>query len=493
VRRVVATNALELGIDIGAMEASVITGYPGSIASTWQQAGRAGRGEDPSLVVFVTTASPLDQFFASHPEYFFGRSPEYALINPDNLLILLAHLRCAIFELPFGEVETYGKYSHAAITELLEILKQQGEVHSSRGKYFWLADQYPSSEISLRVASPKNILLQVQDGESWRTIGQVDYESASWLVHPQAIYIQESQTYLVDELDLANGLAKLRVSSNDYYTIPKVDTQIDPVQQSGCESFQGGDKFYGELLVRTQVVGFRQVKWFTHEHLGAEQLDLPPNELSTMGYWIAIQQETVDQLRDAGLWSNEPNNYGSKWKQQKDRARERDGYRCQVCGRGEDGSAHHVHHITPFRQFSSTREANQLHNLITLCPSCHRRVETAVRLRSGLSGLAHVLYNIAPIYLMCDVRDLGMHSDPQSPLAEGNPAIVLYERIPAGIGFSQRLFELHDQLLNNAFSLVKSCICSDGCPSCVGPAGENGVGGKKETLALLELLVSEQA
>jgi DEAD/DEAH box helicase domain-containing protein len=238
------------------------------------------------------------------------------------------------------------------------------------------------------------------------------------------------------------------------------------------------------------VVGYRQVKWFTHENLGAGQLDLPPNELNTMGYWISIQQETVDQLREVGLWSNAPNNYGSNWNRQKDKARMRDDYRCQVCGRPEGTIAHHVHHKAPFRQFNSIEEANQLDNLVTLCPSCHRRVETAVRLRSGLSGLAHVLYNIAPIYLMCDVRDLGVHSDPQSPLTEGNPSIVLFERVPAGIGFSQRLFELHHQLISNAHALVKSCICSDGCPSCVGPAGENGTCGKKETRALLDMLVN---
>jgi DEAD/DEAH box helicase domain-containing protein len=192
-----------------------------------------------------------------------------------------------------------------------------------------------------------------------------------------------------------------------------------------------------------------------------------------------------------GLWSSAANNYGHNWKLQKDRARKRDNYRCQVCGRIEEGRSHHVHHKIPFRQFSSQEEANQLHNLITLCPSCHQRVETVVRLRSGLSGSAHVLYNIAPLHLMCDVRDLGVHSDPQSPLTEGDPAIVLFERIPAGIGFSQRLFEIHDTLLMNAHDLVRSCGCSEGCPSCIGPAGENGFGGKEETLSLLAMLVEE--
>jgi DEAD/DEAH box helicase domain-containing protein len=374
--------------------------------------------------------------------------------------------------------------------ELLAVLVEQSQIHFSNKKYFWLADKYPSGDISLRVASPKNILLQIQDGETWTTIGEVDYESGPWLVHPQAIYIQESQVYFVDHLDLENGFAHLRYASSDYYTIPKIETQIDLINELGSEQVKGGEKYFGELLVRSQVVGFRQVKWFTHENLGAGQLDLSPNELNTMGYWISIQQETVDQLREVGLWSNAPNNYGPRWNKQKEKARMRDDYRCQVCGRQEGATAHHVHHKTPFRQFNSIDEANQLENLVTLCPSCHRKVESAVRLRSGLSGLAHVLYNIAPIYLMCDVRDLGVHSDPQSPLTEGNPSIVLFERVPAGIGFSQRLFEIHHQLLTNAHKLVNSCICSDGCPSCVGPAGEKGIGGKKETQALLDILVN---
>lgn len=488
VRTVVATNALELGIDIGKMEASVIAGYPGSIASTWQQAGRAGRGKDPSLVVFVTTASPIDQFFAKHPAYFFDRSPENALINPDNLLILLAHLRCALFELPFESDEVFGNYSPDSFQELLKILIQQGQVHASRDKYFWLADQYPADQISLRVASPRNILLQIAGGERWRTIGEVDYESGPWLVHPQALYIQESQMFLVDELDLEHGVAHLRVASPDYYTIPKVDTQIDLINQLGNAEIHGGNKFFGELLVTSQVVGFRKIKWFTHENVGVESLDLPGNELSTVGYWFSIGQEVVSQLQETGLWSNSPINYGPNWTFQKDRARERDEYRCQVCGRQETGRAHHVHHKIPFRQFRSMYEANNLDNLITLCPSCHRRVETVVRLRSGLSGLAYVLYNIAPIFLMCDTRDLGVHSDPQSSLTGGDPAVVLFERIPAGIGFSQRLFEIHRQLIENAHDLVDACVCTDGCPSCVGPAGENGVGGKEETLSLLALL-----
>ena len=491
VRTVVATNALELGIDIGAMSASILAGYPGTIASTWQQAGRAGRSEDPSLVILVTTASPLDQFLAHNPGYFFGRTPEKALINPDNLLILLAHLRCALFELPFQVGERYGKLLIEELEEFFSLLIQEGVVHKSGNKFFWLADRYPADGVSLRVASPSKILLQIPQGEEWTTIGDVDYESGPWLVHPQAIYLQESQMYLVDDLNLEGGIARLHPTAADFYTIPKVNTSIEAIHRSAAEAVPGGEKSYGELSVISQVTGFRQVKWFTHEQLGSGDLDLPANELNTMGYWLSINSKTVENLRQNGLWSNDANKYGPDWTQQRDRARSRDEFRCQVCGLEEGDREHHVHHKTPFRQFDSPKTANQISNLVTLCPSCHRRVETVVKLRSSLSGLAYVLNNIAPLFLMCDSRDLGVYSDPQSPLAEGNPTIVLFERIPAGIGFSQRLYEIHTSLIKNAYELVNLCTCRDGCPSCVGPAGENGLSGKQETLALLSLLIEQ--
>jgi DEAD/DEAH box helicase domain-containing protein len=492
IRAVVATNALELGIDIGEMSASILSGYPGTIASTWQQAGRAGRGEDISLIILITTASPLDQFLAHHPNYFFGRSPEQALINPDNLLILLGHLKCAVFELPFENRETYGNLTQKDVNELFAILHQEGILHRSGDKFFWMSEHYPANDLSLRIASPNRIMLQFEEEGKWITFGEVDYQSASWLVHPQAIYLQESRMYFVDELDFERGVARAQPISVDYYTIPKVNTNIELISISKNSGVHGGEKFLGEILVSSQVTGYKQVKWFTHEQIGEGELDLPTYDLNTMGYWISIDPETVEKLREDGLWSNDPNNYGPSWSKQKDLARARDEYQCQVCRIEEVDKAHHVHHRTPFRQFESPQQANQLPNLITLCASCHQRVENAIKLRSGLSGLAFILNQIAPIILMCDSKDLGVYSEPQSSLAEGNPSIVLFERIPAGIGFSQRLYENHERLIRNSLRHVEQCLCSDGCPSCVGPAGENGTGGKRETIALLKLLLEKE-
>lgn len=489
VRVVVATNALELGIDVGGLGAALLTGYPGTVAGTWQQIGRAGRGDEASLAALIASADPLDQFLAHHPDYFFDRSPEHALINPDNLLILLGHLRCAAFELPFRAGEGFGRVDGERVAEFLQFLQSSGVLHRSGDRYFWMADRYPAGGISLRSASSETVLLQTLEGGDWTTIGTVDRASACWMVHPQAVYLHEGQAYCVDELDLAQNVARLRPLDADYYTEPRRETAVQLIETLSAAEAQGATKACGEIAVTTRVVGFHRVRWFTHERLSAGEVSLPPAELQTTGYWFALAERTVERLRDRGLWRNDPNDYGPDWPAQRDLVRERDGFRCQVCGAPERGRAHDVHHKVPFRAFASRGQANQAHNLVTLCPPCHRRAELAVRVRSGLAGLAFALGHLAPLFLMCDARDLGVHADPQSPLAEGRPSVVIYDLIPAGIGLSERLFDLHDELIARARELVASCECADGCPSCVGPASEDGLGGKRETRALLDALL----
>jgi DEAD/DEAH box helicase domain-containing protein len=488
VRLVVATTALELGIDIGQMGAALLAGYPGTIASTWQQAGRAGRGQLPSLSILVTSSSPLDQYLASHPEYFFGKSPELGLINPDNLLILLGHLRCAAFELPFQAKDGFGNLPPVKVKEFLDFLVQEHTLHQSGSKYYWMADNYPAQAISLRSASAETITLQTEIDGSVISIGSVDSPSASFLIHPGAVYMHEAQTFLVEDLDFQNHLAHLRRTEVDYYTQPGGETSVRLIEKTAESSMIGGLKSFGEIQVTSQITGFRKIRWYTHENLGQEPLNLPPSELLTTGYWLALSDETVASLDADGLWTNNPNEYGSSWKKQRDLARSRDSFHCQVCGAPEEGRPHDVHHKTPFRLFASADQANQLANLITLCPSCHRRAELAVRVCSGLAGVAYSLGNLAPLFLMCDPKDIGVHSDPHAAIAEDKPAIVIYDQVPAGIGFSERLFEMHADLIQRALELVASCLCTDGCPSCVGPGGENGSGGKREALALLRTL-----
>lgn len=493
VRVVVATNALELGIDIGGMGASVLVGYPGTIAGTWQQAGRAGRGEADSLTILIASPDPLDQFLMRHPEYFFERDPEQALINPDNLLILLGHLRCAAFELPFQAGDVFGKMDVDHLREFLDYLVSEGSLHRSGAKYFWTADQYPSQGISLRSASPETIVLQkMAEDSAPQVIGEVDYASASWMVHPGAVYLHEAQAYLVHDLDLERRIAHLEALEADYYTEPSHETSVSLIEEYRRSEVQGASKAFGEILVTSRVVGFRRVRWQTHENLGMESLDLPPFELTTTGYWLGFAEKTIDQLREQGLWLSDPNRYGPGWAALRDQVRARDGYRCQVCGAPETERAHDVHHRVPFRAFITPEAANQASNLVTLCAACHRRVEAAVRIRSGLAGLAYTLNHLASLFVMCDPGDLGVYYDPQSALMENRPVVVIYDHVPGGIGLSERLFEMHAELMIRARELVSTCACSDGCPSCVGPGGEAGSGGKRETLALLEELCGEE-
>jgi DEAD/DEAH box helicase domain-containing protein len=332
-------------------------------------------------------------------------------------------------------------------------------------------------------------LLQAKEGEVQQVIGEVDSESAHWMVHPGAIYLHEGNTYHVEDLDLNENIARMHPVFVDYYTRTQIESSVSLLERRDFKEVEGGIKEYGELLVTTQVVGYQKIKWGTLERIGSGELSLPPRELQTMGYWVSLSDDTVNDLRKQGLWGSDYNRYGSNWNVQKVRARERDGFQCQNCGLHEEGRPFDVHHLIPFRAFSTSERANCLENLITLCSSCHRMAEGVVQIRSGLAGLGFTLGHLAPLFLMCDSRDIGVHTDPQSLLAEGRPVVVIFDRVPAGIGFSERLFELHPDLMYRAYELVAACECSSGCPSCVGPGGELGSGSKNETLALFKYLI----
>ncbi len=489
VKGVVATSALELGIDIGGMDAAVLIGYPGSIAATRQQAGRAGRKLTPSLSVLVTAPNAMDQYLAKHPDYFFDRSPERALIAPNNLLILLQHIRSAAFELPFQPNEGFGAIPADQLRAFLDLLAQNGELHQQGDRYFWMADQYPAAAISLRNVTPDNVTLIVKGTYKNETIGQVDLNSAYWMVHPEAVYLHEGISYLVDKLDLEAGAAYLRQVAIDYYTQANKETQVEEKTLLKQEAVTGATKTLGDILVTSKVVSYRKIRWFTHEFLGGGEVDLPPTHLNTVGYWISLDDPTVTKLKEQMMWQGSPNEYGPDWDKIRQRVLNRDGNRCQVCGASGSGRPLHVHHIKPFRSFETREAANQLQNLITLCPSCHRQAETSVRIRSGMAGFSYVCHSLAPLLLMCDGEDIDVHYDPNSTLGDGQPTVVLYDNIPGGLGLSENLYELHDKLLLQAYETVAQCECEDGCPSCVGPIGEECSGGKSETLAILKALI----
>ena len=493
VRAVVATNALELGVDIGQLSACIMAGYPGTIASTWQQAGRAGRRAGESVAILVASAAPLDQFMVRHPDYFFGRSPERGLVQPDNLVILVDHLRCAAFELPFEAGEGLGRFADAPA--LLDYLAQEtNELHRSDGSYRWVGEGYPAAEVSLRGTGPDAVLvIDYTEGEG-RVIGQVDRPSAPSLVHPGAIYIHAGQPFLVERLDWEQGHAVVRQADVDYYTEASAAHEVEVVEEHECSSSPAFAAACGEVQVTTQVVGYRQVKRYTHETLGWGDVDLPAQELVTVGTWMWVSGAALERLYAEGVLLRPPD-YGPNWGAQREAARRRDGYRCQQCGAPEQkGRQHDVHHIRPFRAFGyvpgendAYLQANALDNLVTLCPRCHHRVEAGQRERGALGGLAHALGQLAPLYLMCDPRDLGVVVEARSAHT-GGPTITFYDRVPGGIGLSAELYGLFEELLQAAYALVSECECQGGCPSCVGPTEGAAPEAKAKTLRLIEVL-----
>ena len=483
---VIATNALELGIDIGGIEAVILMGYPGTIAATRQQSGRAGRKRSSSLALFITSSEPLDQYLAHHPDYIFENSPEQALINPDNPFILLQHIRCASFELPFSENDSFGDLNSPDLAAFLQYLVEEGIIRFSGSKYYWVADQYPASTISLRTVTNQSITLIADDNGNRKTIGMVDYASALWMVHPHAIYLHEGISYQVTSLDLEKQTAFLENMELDYFTEPLRETTIEKVNEYEQQEVIGGDIHFGEIIVHSRVVGYKKIKWYTNEVLSTHSLDMPQNTLQTTAYWLILSDTLISDLQEQNSWNSAPNQYGENWNTQRNLARKRDDYTCQLCGAKETDRAHDVHHMTPFRTFNSFQEANQLKNLITLCHTCHKKVESVVRVKTSLGGLAYILKNLSPLFLMCDVNDLGVFTDPQNKIADGKPVIVLYDQYQGGIGLSNKIFSLHKEIMQKSLELVKECSCNDGCPSCLGPAGENGSGSKRETIALLE-------
>ena len=496
VRGVVATNALELGIDIGQLDVSVLTGYPGSISSTWQQAGRAGRRADVSVAILVAGNSALDQYICNHPRYLFGRSPEHALINPDNLRILVKHLLCAAYEMPFKDGEHFGTFDQ--VGPVLEILTAEGELHRTREQYHWIGDGTPAVAVSLRTSGAETVVIQDISEPTPVVIGEVDLESAPLLVYEGAIYMHQALTYLVESLDWDGRIAYVRPVDVDYYTRSSMGSTIRELRPEEDATSHGLFVAHGEVSVITSATGYRKIKRYSHETLGYGEIDLPDIPLETTGYWMVFSPELAEKLWQEGILAR-PNEYGPNWRAQRRKALERDGYRCRTCGAngGADGISLHVHHIRPFRDYQYTPgvnenylQANQVDNLVSLCPSCHRRAEAGQQTRSALGGLAYVMQNLAPLFLMCDVSDIMVSAESLNPLTK-SPTVVIYERVAAGVGFSQRLYELHTELLAAALELVNDCRCRDGCPACVGPPGEIGPQTKEVTKKLLQQLVQQ--
>lgn len=384
VRGVIATNALELGIDIGSLDAVVLTGYPGTLASTWQQFGRAGRRSGLAFAILVAGSSPLDQYVVGHPEYLFGSSPEAGLINPDNLAILVAHLKCAAFELPFVVGEPFAPLSH----ELLELLTEDGILHRSGNRYYWMQESYPAEQVSLRSASTDNFVV-IEKGPKPRVLGHVDRPSVPLLLHEEAIYLHQGEQYQVEELDWAEKKAYVRRVNVDYYTDANLAVDLKVLEAFAEASATGATRAHGEVAVTYLATIFKKIKLDTHENVGWGRIHLPQEDLHTTAYWLALAPAVAEGF-----------------------------------SRGE--------------------------------------------LETALWGVATLLANVAPLFLMCDPRDVRVVPQARSPFTNA-PTVFLYDNIPGGVGFAERLFEVHDALIAAAFDLAAHCPCVRGCPSCVGP------------------------
>ncbi|NLU10456.1 MAG: DEAD/DEAH box helicase [Tepidanaerobacter acetatoxydans] len=403
---VVSTNALELGVDIGNLDASIITGYPGSVASTWQQTGRAGRRNSLSASILVASSSPLDQFIINHPEYFFEASPEHGLINPNNLYILVSHIKCAAFELPFADGETFGKEN---IYEILDFLEGERILRHVGGRWHWMAESFPAEEVSLRSASAENFVI-IDITKDAKVIGEVDQSSAPMMIHEEAIYIHAGQQYQVEKLDYEEKKAYVRKVDADYYTDANLAVEIKVLDVFREKTVDNGQNYVGEVMVTSLATMFKKIKFFTHENLGFGHIHLPPEEMHTTAYWLSIPENIKELSRE--------------------------------------------------------------------------------EMESGLLGLCNVMVNIAPLYLMCDPKDIRGVVQIRSPFTQ-KPTIYIYDNFPGGVGFSEKLYNMQDQLLKAARQVIMECNCEDGCPSCVGPYDEVGFGSKNFALKIIKGVLSD--
>ncbi|WP_336989483.1 DEAD/DEAH box helicase [Bacillus infantis] len=288
---VVSTNALELGVDIGQLQVCIMTGYPGSIASSWQQAGRAGRRHGESLVILVASSSPLDQYVIQNPDYFFNKSPETARINPDNLIILIDHMKCAAYELPFKYGEKFGT---ADTEELLEYLTEERVLYQNGDKWHWMNDSFPAHNISLRSASQENVIIIDQsDIANVKVIGEMDRFSAMTLLHDEAIYLHQGTQFQVEYLDWDEKKAYVREVDVDYFTDANLAVELKVLEEDKNRSRGEMEIGYGDVSVLAMATIFKKIKFETHENIGSGPIHLPQEELHTNSAWISIGKEQI--------------------------------------------------------------------------------------------------------------------------------------------------------------------------------------------------------
>ncbi len=441
VRGVVSTNALELGIDIGRLDVCIMAGYPGTISSTYQQVGRAGRRAGRAVGILIARGLPLDQFIAANADYFFGQSPEHGRLNPDNLMILLAHIQCASFELPFREGEEFGKED---LGELLRYLEDSGVLHRAGDRWHWSSDSYPADEIGIRHISSENfVVVDTTGGEE--VIAEVDYSSAFTTIYEGAIYINEGEQYHVDRLDLDRRKAYVHRVKVNYYTDAVSSTRVrilDVLDRTG-----GGEERLcvelGEVEVREKAEGFKKIRFYTHENLGYGEINLPEQEMHTTGFWITTPAEYLSLI--------DPDRY--------------------ALVDGLLGVAYAMHTV------SCVMLMCEYHDL-------------------GRS----VGDRFAEWYIKGSAKGRGVYTPAKpdemltGPRSQSfRPTLFLYDNYPGGVGFSEFLFAEWRELVGRSCRLIKGCPCDHGCPSCVGPVVHGGDRSKEVAIRILEKMMEDFA
>ena len=299
IQMVVSTNALELGVDIGQLQACIMTGYPGNIASAWQQAGRAGRRQEEALIIYVAQSTALDQYIVNHPTYFFGTHPEEVRINPDNIIILMDHLKCAAFELPFSMTDTYGEFT---VQELLAYLEEEGVLVKTSTQWHWMSDRFPAHEISLRSAAQENVVIIDITEPKNKVIGEMDTYSAMTLLHEEAIYMHQGTQFQVEKLDWEEKKAYVREVEVDYFTDANLAVELKVLSEDKSAQYESTTVSYGDVGLLAIPTIFKKIRFNTHDNIGSGPISIPPMEMHTSATWMSFNMPenwSEEQLTDA--------------------------------------------------------------------------------------------------------------------------------------------------------------------------------------------------
>lgn len=440
---VVSTSALELGVDIGALDACILNGYPGTVAGAWQRLGRAGRRNRPALGVLVASSQLLDQYIARHPEFFLEASPERARIAPDQLLILMEHVRCAAFELPFVVGEKFGGED---LPTLLAYLEEQGVLHREGASWHWIADSYPANAVNLRGAADGNFtVIDATDGRK-DVIAEVDLSSAALTLYEGAIYLLQAAPYQVERLDWTGRKAFVTATRADYYT-----DAIDYTKLKILDDFEGGGTAeaacaHGEVHVVRRVAGYKKIRFGSHENIGYGPVSLPDQEMHTTAVWWQLTEGLLDR-RFA------------------DRQTALDGFL---------GAAYALHHMAALLSMADLRDFGRAVG----DGSGTWSAVTGPDGRGSLRGLGG--------------QDLGQ----ALAAPRFRPTVFIYDNQPGGIGLAAPLYDLRQELLERSLALVRDCACREGCPACVGPVlpppARAGMSARDSAIAVLESMRDAQ-